>query len=403
MSARKRKQSEPKKSNEEKRLKMTWNMFDFQNTDFGHLGAESRTSSSEVSSKKLNNRKRQKHHTRDTCARLSIRHFFPQDFLCLLGTFELLAVPTDIQDFKSLLGTAELDYLQLEDFHSVTVLVRFNESNPLSSNGTTADFVSTAHEIRAVVLNASVQQLEAVEHLESKGILRLVKKGNVLNQGNCLEVQICLCKKAVMSVAFASEDTMLRKCDKMMQVLMHWLFPYIVANGEIEPSESEQVSEKNGSNFDDLYDAVKIIRESVSGTRRKKDENNSARAASIESKFLDETNMIKGLGIITEISRENEPTDFCNLSCTSVDSDRCDNLLHIQGQENGESSGQLDQMLIKRQALTELCDEPDKVQHQNLIPQLREYQKKAVNWMLEKELKNNPEEQGKVTLFSTEL
>ena len=391
MSALKRKQRVPQKSSEEKRLKMTWNMFDLRSPESfvlsdatNSLLDENLRTVRQISNRKRSCNKKQKltgdkGKQTSPCTLLRIGNYIPEDFICVLGSFELLAVPSEMKDFKSLLDNAELVHLQLENFVSATTLVTFSERKA-SNDKYGSDYVPTAPKVRAVVLNASDEQLQAVEYLEIKGILKLVKKEPALNQDNCLQVQICLCKDAITSAAFASEDLTVRKCDRMMKVIMRWLFPSIIPDDEIE--SSEVVSENCGSNFDDLYDAVKTIRESNLDILFS---NVNAKAVSLKARISDKS---------TVKMREVHKAPNGGLADnSSVDAGTTNTTLSLEIQRNKETSDQKNQVLPNSKCLTITeCD----IQHPDLIPQLRGYQKKAVCWMLAKEQPNkNNQGQGK--------
>ena len=422
MSGRKRKQSIPVKSSEEKRLKMTWNMSELRSTSsfvvvsdeaiqsFGEGSRMFQSNSDELARGKRTLKRKQKQRISEarndalSFVRLRIRSFFPEDLTCVLGTFEVLAVPAEVPDFRSLLNTAELVDLQLEDFNSVTVLVCFDYSEQSSlDESKTAYTLQSTQEKRAVVLEASGQQVQAIEYLESKGILSLVQKEN---RDNCLEVLVCLRKAAVTPLTFASEDTMMRKCDKMVKILMNWLFSFVSTSEERELNKIEPSSENHGSGFDDLYDAVKTIRESSWGIVTNRDEGtvSSGRPDSICEHRADLTNTqvkqnCKDINSIHCVDQGLECDKLRyplhNDSCSSTTSD-------VFGHGAHKTLSQPDQVKANVQTVVE-DDGLQEIQHPDLIPELRGYQKRAIQWMLAKELKSGHQKDPGTVLNSVRL
>ncbi|KAL9963008.1 hypothetical protein ACROYT_G032169 [Oculina patagonica] len=358
MSSRKRKQKPPEKFSEEKRTKMTWNMFDQHvqamsaceestTTSFSYSPTAS-TSEINSTSRGLNSRKRNKKQTDDRSQNLELNldNTYSPSCVCQLGLFNvsLCTSKTQEAEVRTVNGanvSSLTDELWITDcLTCVIVRLSFEPQSPLSENmdlnGLNNGCLRQVS-FRAAVPSVSKDRLEALVYLQNKGVVSLVLRPEQRVLKDCWEVVVCLNESGLTKVPFASMDVTYRKTDKMTKVLMEWFYKFPVKNDLVSQECNNTVLDKS---FDGLYDAIKSVR---------------GRNCSSDSEIQ----------AVTTLPQNSSPSDLqpCH-SCSARNDCRC------------KCNGQL-----SRSNGVSAFD----VQHPFLKPVLRGYQRRAVKWMLRKE------------------
>lgn len=357
MSSRKRKQKPPERFSEEKRTKMTWNMFDQLMQAHGSSDESDTTSSGIYPSpatessnfpRILNSRKRGKRQTGDRRRDIEVKleNSYPLCCVCQLGLFNISLCTNKIQEneVKTVNGTnvcSDASELWSTDGCHPSVIVRlsFEPECPLAENTNSLNNGSLREvSFKAVVPSVSEEKLDALVYLQSKGVvsLVLVPEQHILKDN--WEVVVCLNESSFSKLPFASVDVTNRKTDKMMKLLMDWFYDFPVhVEHDLHPQECRNRVMDKG--FDELYEAIKSVRERT--------------LAAVLAKgdiTLPQNSLVSDLPL-------------CCV-CSSHNDNKCDCYADLN-----------------RSGGVNVFD----VQHPLLKPVLRGYQRRAVEWMLQRE------------------
>lgn len=354
MSSRKRKQQPPERFSEEKRTKMTWNMFDQTMHAHGRIEQDSDESTSTTgiyssqatesndSPRVLNSRKRNKRQTgnRSKEIELKLENNYPPGCVCQLGLFNISLCTSKVQEdeIRTSNGTnvsCDTDKLWNTDGCYPCVIVRLSFepecSLAVNTNGSLRQV-----SFKAAVPSVSKEKLDALVYLQSRGVVSLVLMPEQHILKDSWEVVVCLNESSFTKLPFASVDVANRKTDKMMKLLMDWFYDFPVEHDLLSQNCSNLVIDKS---FDELYDAIKSVRERSSTA-----------------------NLEKGDFTLPQDSLVSD-LPFCRACYTHGDS-KCD--CNVE---------------LNRASGMNVFD----VQHPLLKPVLRGYQRCAVEWMLQRE------------------
>jgi len=368
MSNRKRKQKPPERFSEEKRAKMTWSMYDMATC----IDDESSTTSSFSSASPescdkaesirtgLNSAKRKKQAGHRRNLELNLENNYPQHCICQLGVFGISLCTSKMQEDEVRINGANnglnlpsvslTDEQQKDEEHSCVIIkLSFDSqcSTTSSENINFGDVNDINHELdslrqvsfRAVVPSVSKEKLEALVYLQNKGVVSLVLKPEQRILKDCWEVVVCLNESGLTKLSFASIDSRNRQIDKMMKILMAWFYKFSFET-DVPSQDCDVPAVDKG--FVELYDAIKATREKAS----------SADSA------------IQKTSKLPHSSTLNDPV--LSHTCNSHDKPQCNNSCN---KEPDRPNGLI------------ISD----VQHPDLKPTLRGYQRKAVKWILRRE------------------
>ncbi|XP_068707085.1 E3 ubiquitin-protein ligase SHPRH-like isoform X2 [Montipora foliosa] len=346
MSGRKRKQKLPEKISEEKRAKMTWCMFD--QAPFVCNGSDSLAAlaspSPECQNEATCTRNRLGSKTLQTSEtenlELRIENAFPKHCICQLGCFDIyLCTSKEQEDEIRMNGTnvssPHLDKRDFDNINIITVRLAFLKQNFTATSSEIRDLRDQAScaqdEVDVDVLNqvsfkatvpcASENKLEALVYLQNKGVISLILNPEQGILKDRWEVLVCLHESGLSTPSFPSVEPTSRKIDKMMKILLAWFCESSMTTTSAPTNYGDLTVDKG---FERLYDSIKIVREKATHP-----------ADAIEHFYADEEKQ--------------------------HDKKRC-------GSHNKPIS-----LVV-----------PD-VQHPNLKPVLRGYQRNAVEWMLRRE------------------
>ena len=361
MSSRKRKQKPPERFNEEKRSKMTWNMFD--QLMEAHGSNELTTTSSGICSspatecsnspRTLISRKRGKRQPGDRSRDIEVKleNSYPHCCVCQLGLFNISLCTNKVQEneVRTVNGTnvwfSDASELWSTDGCHPSVIVRlsFEPECPLTenTNGLNNGLLREVS-FKAAVPSVSKDKLDALVYLQSKGVVSLVLMPEQHILKHNWEVAVCLNESSFSKLPFASVDVTNRKTDKMMKLLMDWFYDFPVEHNLLSQECGNLVLDKS---FVQLYDAIKSVRERTCAA--------------------DLAKGTKGEITLPQDSLVSDPP-LCS-ACSTNNESKCGCYAELN-----RSSG------------IDVFD----VQHPLLKPVLRGYQQRAVEWMLRREQGN---------------
>ena len=139
------------------------------------------------------------------------------------------------------------------------VLVELCKAEKYRSN----DLTSTSNEdcqyftskLDFVQVNATTEQINALAYLQTKGLVNIILSdvdGERFTEIHCIDLLVYLNQDAISKVTIPNEDPCLKKVDKMMKILMKWL--YDVFNSTSESERNDGCDDKLESLFDALKD-----------------------------------------------------------------------------------------------------------------------------------------------------
>ena len=374
MSSRKRKQKPPERFSEEKRTKMTWNMFDQLMQAHGGIDESTTTAcvlsppatESSNSPRVLNSRKKDKRQAGNRSKNIEVKleNTYPPCCVCQLGMFNISLCTNKTQEDEvrtvNLNGTnvsSDVDELWSTDACHPCVIVRlcFEPECPLTVNMNGLNNGSLRQvSFKATVPSVSKDRLEALVYLQSKGVVSLVLKPEQHILKDSWEVAVCLNESSFTNLPFASVDVTNRRTDKMMKLLMDWFYEFPVTQDLLSEDCSSLVN--IDKSFDELYDAIKSVRE-----------RNCADSS-------------EAVITLPQDSLVSDPPLYD--SCNTYNDSKCDS--------NTE---------LNRPSGVNVFD----VQHPLLKPVLRGYQRRAVEWMLRREqgnqLTSHPKQPGMLASY----
>lgn len=347
MSNRKRKQRPPERFSEDKRAELTWNMLDFhlpasgstyQTTmnfiDSSSVNDETNTPTASSPRKK---KKRQKAFDRNRSIELNLENSYPQTCVCQLGLFNINLCTSETQrdELKSQNGTGISDDLWTVDcYHCVVIKLSFEPQHSITDDKNLFELNNGClrhASFKATVPSVSTHQLEALVYLQNKGVISLVLKPEQHILKESWEVVVCLKENGLTEMSSACADVKNRKIDQLMKVLIEWFYNISARGDDSVLLDCNNAGVDKG--FDELYNAIKAVRES------------NCSSTSVPRSSLSNTPFCHVLD-----------TDKDNNCSLNAEINRC----------NGANDFD--------------------VQHPHLRPVLRGYQRRAVEWMLQREL-----------------
>lgn len=251
MESRKRKKCHPKRLSVEERSELAWSLTDLslrasleENSDLqdsrgnsliDFTGAKPSSSASKTKPKQ----KRTKHSNGNKeSSNLFIKTSFPSSWYCVLGSFTLVLTgdaDTANHEHKSCRITIDLDTLLNKD---------------MQSNG---DSIFLPHNLRDLSMEGRPvlpnYLVDALVYLQNKNMLFLSTNTSIFDAS--WDVMICLYESALTSLKFASQDTTIRKTDKMIKLVMEYFYKSTLTGPDTGTDD-----ERMESGFDDLYKAV---------------------------------------------------------------------------------------------------------------------------------------------------
>ena len=333
---------------------MTWNMFDqhVQAMGAGDLSVATTciyspsASDTNHSPRGSNSRKRNKKQAADRSKsiELNLENTYSPSCVCQLGLFNVSLCTSKTQEdeirttVNGTSGSSLTDELWISDCCS-RVIVRLSfepqcASESMDLNGLSNGCLRQVS-FRAAVPSVSKDKLEALVYLQNKGVVSLVLKPEQHVLKDCWEVVVCLNESGLTKLPFASIDVTHRKTDKMIKVLMEWFKNFPVKSDMVSQECYNPVVDKS---FDELYDAIKCVRE---------------RAWSSESE-------IQTVTTLQQNSSLSDPQPYH--ACSTNNDVRCSDCAELNRPHVVNN-----------------------VQHPLLKPILRGYQRRAVEWMLRRE------------------
>jgi len=250
MASRKRKKCAPVRLNNEKQQKLTWNLSDLflgQNGfhDVKNENFEVCESTNEV---EFTRKKRQRTKpTNNEPDSLLIHTSFPKSWHCIVGTFNLVLVDDENLSSKncesSCRVTVDLDQLVTNE----------SDSNEESSNNVLPEHLRDLS--MEAQTSISHDMIGAIIYLQKKGVAFIVLPSDVSIFDNCWNVMVCLHQSALTSLQFPSQETTMRKTDKMLKVIMeHYFKSELTVSSELIDVIYDDEHDSLG--FDDLFKSV---------------------------------------------------------------------------------------------------------------------------------------------------
>ena len=294
---------------------------------------------------------------------LNLENSYSQYCVCQLGTFHISLCTSKEQEHEVRINGTN-NGLSFSSLYSadkqwnndnrpcVIVNLSFEPEFPATTSSSSKNVGMAAQNItddeddslrkvsfRAIVPCVSTVKLEALVYLQNKGVISLVLKPEEHILKDCWEVVVCLNESGLTKLPFASVDSRSRKIDKMMKVIMAWFCKFSFGTDQAAQDCDDLEVDKS---FEELYDAIKAAYEKACSAHSTKQ----------------------------ETSKLPQNSSFCEPNHGYVSS------THDKQQRDQYSN----QKLSRPNGLV-LAD----VQHPDLKPVLRGYQRKAVDWMLRRE------------------
>lgn len=248
MASRKRKKSSPNRLSYENQQGLTWSLKDMfyikQDGILNGLHENDRQGFSESSATTSHKFCKRAKHTTTQPRDLFIKTSLPKSWHCILGTFDLDLI--DSQNLRKIDQTCCRVTIDLDQFLS----------NELNSSEENKDDILPDN-LRGLSMEGqtvlSHDLIDAIIFLQKKDILFLVLPTNTSILDNIWSVKVCLHESALTNLQFPSQDTTIRKTDKMLKLVMeHFFESAINQDGDSIDDDEQEIM----SRFDDLYKSI---------------------------------------------------------------------------------------------------------------------------------------------------